>query len=100
MAAEPERRAMVWVRPPLLASGPSKGSALIPGHEASGQLKFPPPPAIVVVITPQCPPLLLATMVFLRIVGSTPSKLPSSVYIPLTPFALFPEIVLLVTVRL
>src|SRR4026208_969098 len=84
MAAEPERRAMVWVGPPLLASDPSFGSALIPGHEASGQLKFPPPSLIVVL---QFSPLLLATRLFVMVIRPL---LPS----PPPPPAWFPAMVL------
>jgi hypothetical protein len=67
MAGLPGWRAKVWVEPPLLASGPSLGSALRPGQVVSGQLMLcppsvtgPPPKGAVV----QFPPVLFATMLF------------------------------------
>src|SRR5438876_263356 len=92
MAALPENSAMVHVGPPLLAREPRLGSPKVPTQLLSvlGQRRLCPPS----VMTPkQLPPLLLATMVFLRVGVPVLTKMPP----PALP-ALLPLKVLLLTV--
>src|SRR5438552_1481563 len=92
MAALPDRSAIVHVGPPLLAREPRVGSPKVPTQLLSvlGQRRLCPPS----VMTPkQLPPLLLATMVFLRVGVPVLTKMPP----PALP-ALLPLKVLLLTV--
>src|SRR4051794_10499850 len=97
MATLPDRSAMVCVGPPLLASGPSFGSATRPGQVLSGYDTLPPRSCQVGVVSSvaQLPPVFLAMIVFLRSMlppakGNRPRKRP-----PPATVAVFPAIVLL-----